>query len=99
YAATKFAQAGFVECLRSELDGSDIHATVVYPISTDTEFLAVMQRESGPVARTIGPRQSADQVAEAIAWAIERPRPEVFPNPWARGLGVLNALAPGFCDR
>jgi short-subunit dehydrogenase len=99
YSATKFAQAGLVECLRSELDGSGIHATTVYPISTDTEFFDVLQRESGPMATSGGPRQSADEVAEAIAWAIERPVAEVFPHRWSRGLAILNAVAPAFCDR
>src|SRR5262245_16346607 len=30
YAATKFAQVGLAECLRSEVAGSQIHVTVVY---------------------------------------------------------------------
>src|SRR5499427_8757236 len=47
YAATKFAQAGMAECLRSEVAGSNIHVTVVYPVSTDTEFFDVMTRETG----------------------------------------------------
>src|SRR4051812_14862740 len=34
YSATKFAQAGLAECLRAELAGSDIHVSVVYPVST-----------------------------------------------------------------
>jgi NADP-dependent 3-hydroxy acid dehydrogenase YdfG len=99
YSATKFAQVGLIECLRSEVEGSDIHATLVYPISTETEFFDVMIRESGPMTRGMGPRQSADQVAESIAWAIERPVPEVYPYRWSRGLAILNSLAPGFCDR
>ncbi len=44
YAATKFAQVGLAECLRAELVGSGIHVSVVYPISTETEFLDVMVR-------------------------------------------------------
>ena len=36
YSATKFAQVGLAESLRSELAGSDIHVTVVFPISTQT---------------------------------------------------------------
>lgn len=99
YAATKFAQDGFAQSLRAELDGTGIHVTVVFPISTETEFFSVMTRESGHATRADGPRQSADTVAEAIAQAIDRPVPEVFPYKRSRGLAVLNALAPGFCDR
>jgi short-subunit dehydrogenase len=100
YAATKFAQVGLAECLRSEVAGSDIHVSVVYPVSTDTEFFEVMSRETGTeVHRSFGPRQRVDEVADAIARAIERPVPEVYPYAAARGLVWLNALAPGLCDR
>src|SRR4029079_7818151 len=47
YAATKFAQVGLAECLRSELYGSNIHVSVVCPVSTATEFTEVMVRETG----------------------------------------------------
>jgi short-subunit dehydrogenase len=99
YAATKFAQVGLAECLRAELAGSAIHVSVVYPVSTDTEFHDVMSRETGaPVARAHGPRQAVGKVADAIARAIERPVPEVYPYFNARFLVMLNALAPGLTD-
>jgi NADP-dependent 3-hydroxy acid dehydrogenase YdfG len=98
YCATKFAQVGLAECLRAEVRGSGLHVTVVYPISTETEFFAVMTERSGFATRAHGPRQSADQVAEAIAAVIKRPVPEVYPHRIAKGLAVLNAVAPGFCD-
>jgi short-subunit dehydrogenase len=99
YAATKFAQDGLAQCLRAELHGSGIHVSVVYPVSTETEFFSVMVRESGQATRAAGPRQSADEVAEAIAKAIERPVAEVYPYRKARGLVILNAIAPGLTDR
>jgi short-subunit dehydrogenase len=99
YSATKFAQVGLAECLRAEVVGSAIHVSVVYPISTETEFFEVMTRHSGFATRATGPRQTADDVANAIARAIERPVPEVYPLRKARGLSILNAIAPGFCDR
>ena len=100
YAATKFAQAGLAECLRSEVAGSGIHVTGVFPVSTETEFFDVMSRETGTlVTRAHGPRQDASVVADAIARAIDRPVPEVFPHAWSRGLVWLNAAAPGICDR
>jgi short-subunit dehydrogenase len=99
YAATKFAQIGLAECLRAEVHGSPINVTVVCPVSTETEFFEVMVRESGHATRAAGPRQSADHVANAIARAIEHPVPEVYPYRLSRGLVVLNAIAPGLCDR
>src|SRR6266487_1763141 len=57
YSATKFAQVGLAECLRSELVGSNIRVIIVYPVSTETEFFDVMSRETGiPVERSVGPR-------------------------------------------
>jgi short-subunit dehydrogenase len=100
YSATKFAQIGMAECLRSELAGSDIHVSVVCPISTPTEFVEVMIRETGSdVSRSLGPGQSVEEVADAVARAIERPAAEVYPYFKSRGLVVLNALAPGLTDR
>lgn len=100
YAATKFAQVGLAECLRAELAGSDIHATVVYPVSTESEFFDVMSRETGTtVTRSFGPRQEAELVADAIARAIAHPVAEVFPHFKSRALVWLNTFAPAFTDR
>ena len=99
YAATKFAQVGLAECLRSEVIGSRIHVSVVFPISTPTEFQDVLARESGASTTASGPRQRVEAVADAIAGAIERPVPEVYPYRRSRALVWLNAFAPGFCDR
>ncbi len=100
YSATKFAQVGLAECLRSELVGTNIHVSVVYPVSTETEFFDVMSRETGTeVTRAMGPRQSAEAVANAIARAIERPVPEIYPHAKSRALVFLNAIAPGLTDR
>jgi short-subunit dehydrogenase len=100
YSATKFAQVGLAESLRAEVAGSLIRVSVVYPVSTDTEFVDVMAQETGvAVTRARGPRQSVETVADAIARAIERPTPEVYPHFKSRFLVILNALAPGFTDR
>ena len=100
YSATKFAQVGLAECLRAEVAGSGIHVSVVYPVSTESEFFDVMSQETGvQVTRAAGPRQSVETVADAIARAIERPTPEVYPLFTSRFLVIVNALAPGLTDR
>jgi short-subunit dehydrogenase len=99
YAATKFAQVGLAECLRAEVAGSGIHVSVVFPISTDTDFFEVMTRESGTATRATGPRQQPADVAEAIARSLDRPAAEVYPYAPARGLALINAIAPALCDR
>lgn len=98
YSATKFAQVGLAECVRAELQGTPIHLSIVYPISTETEFFGVMTKHSGFATRAAGPKQSADSVANAIVAAIGRPTPEIYPKKIAKGLAVLNAIAPGFTD-
>ncbi len=98
YTATKAAQAGLAESLRSEFAGTPIHITCVYPISTPTEFIDAMARDFGHKISGLGPKQSVDDVARAIVRCIRRPRPELYPKPISRGLTVLNALAPGFSD-
>jgi len=99
YAATKFAQVGLAECLRAELRGTGIHVSVVFPVSTETEFFEVMTKRSGFATRASGPRQSAADVAEAIARGLRTPVPEIYPYRAARGLVFLNAVAPGLTDR
>ena len=98
YSATKCAQAGFAESLRSEFVGTDIHISTVYPVSTETEFKAAMERDFGHRISGLGPKQSVDTVARAIVGCIRRPRGEVYPHGKSRALAVLNALAPALAD-
>jgi short-subunit dehydrogenase len=99
YSATKAAQAAFAESLRSELAGTDVHVTAVFPVSTTTEFREVMARDFGHQVSGLGPKQSVDHVARTIVQAIRRPVAEVFPHRAARGLVILNAAAPALTDR
>ena len=99
YSATKAAQVAFIEGLRTELLGSGIHASVVYPVSTQTEFHDAMHRNFGHAVSGKGPKQSADHVAAAVARCIANPRAEVFPYWPAKWLGVVNAIFPATVDR
>src|SRR5829696_3173847 len=57
YSATKFAQVGLAECLRAELLGTNIHVSLLFPVSTETEFFNVMSAQTGGiVTRGAGPR-------------------------------------------
>jgi NADP-dependent 3-hydroxy acid dehydrogenase YdfG len=99
YSATKFAQVGLAEALRAEYLARRIHVTVVYPVSTDTEFREAVRRDYGILAEGRGPTQSAERVAEAIVGAVARPRPEVYPYRPSWWLAVLSVVAPGLTDR
>ena len=99
YSATKAAQVGFAESLRTEFWGSDIHVSVVYPVSTETGFRDAMTRDYGHAVAGLGPRQPVDDVARAIVACLRRPRPEVYPHRISKALAIVNAVAPGFTDR
>jgi short-subunit dehydrogenase len=99
YSATKAAQVGFAESLRSELADTDVHVSVVYPVSTATEFRDAMARDYEQRVDGLGPRQTVDHVAAAIVDCIRRPRADVYPHRASRMLTLLNAAAPGFTDR
>jgi uncharacterized protein len=99
YGATKAAQVGFAESLRTEFVGTDIEISVVFPVSTQTEFRTAMQRDYGHFIAGLGPKQSVDDVAEAMVEGIRRARPEIYPHAKSRALVILNAIAPGMTDR
>jgi short-subunit dehydrogenase len=99
YSATKAAQIGFAEGLRAELAGTGIHVSLVFPVSTVTEFHDAMRRDFGHAVSGLGPKQTAEDVARAIARCLEHPRVEVYPLWKSRALVLLNAVAPGFADR
>lgn len=99
YSASKAAQIGLIEGLRGELYGSSIHASIVYPVSTQTEFRTAIQRDFGHTVHGSGPSQSADDVARSIVSCIKRPRAEVYPYKLSKLLGVVAVIAPAFADR
>ena len=99
YSATKAAQAAFAEALRGEFTGSDIHVSVVFPVSTETEFRSAMERDFGQTISGLGPKQSVGVVAQAMLECLKRPRPEVYPHAGSRALTIVNAAATGMTDR
>ena len=98
YAASKFAQVGLGESVRAELAGTGIHVTMVYPISTETEFRSAMVREWGLDVAGVGPRQSPDHVADAMVRALRRPRADIYPMRLTRVIPAASALLPGLAD-
>jgi short-subunit dehydrogenase len=99
YSATKAAQVGFAESLRTEFSGTSIAVSVVFPVSTVTEFRSAMKRDYGQSVTGLGPTQSVDDVARAIVACVRKPRAEVYPHAKSRALTVVNAVAPGFTDK
>lgn len=99
YAATKAGQVVFIESLRAEFTGTPFHASVILPVSTETEFRTAIARDFGHGVEGHGPRQSADTVSRAIVDCVVSPKAEVYPYGPSRWLGILNAIAPACTDR
>jgi short-subunit dehydrogenase len=98
YAATKFAQVGLAESLRVELAGTPVRVSVVFPVSTETEFREAMARRQGFGIEGHGPRQSAEHVARAILRGIERGQPEIYPHASSKLLSIVGATFPSLAD-
>ena len=99
YSATKAAQIGFIEGLRAEFSGTNLRASVIYPVSTVTEFHEAIARDFGHTVTGKGPKQSADRVAQAIVECMVNPRAEVYPFGHAKWLAVLSVVAPAQADK
>jgi short-subunit dehydrogenase len=80
YAASKHAVKGLSDAVREELRGDAIELTAVYPNIVRTELAVGTKPARG--GRWITP----EEVGEAVAQAIERPRDEVFVPRW---LGLM----------
>ncbi|AEF40710.1 SDR family oxidoreductase [Hoyosella subflava] len=72
YCGTKSAVIAITETARVEYKGSGIDFTCVMPSFTNTELIA------GTTATKLIPVVEPEDVARAIADAIERPKPDVF---------------------
>ena len=99
YSATKFAQggAGRMSSIRArrlehpcQRGVPDFDRHRIHRSHAERVWFGVACARS-PADRRTGRRR--------VARTIERPAPEVYPYRRARGLVVLNALAPGLCDR
>ena len=65
YSSTKWAVTGMGESLRQEVDGTGVRVTVVEPGMVDTPFFDNPITDAGPL--------TADDVAEAVMFAVSRP--------------------------
>jgi uncharacterized protein len=83
YSASKFAMLGFSEGLKHELNGTDVHVTVVSPIMVRTNFFEHSSFESMP---KFSPTSlSAKTVAKAVLNAANSSRLEIIVPSFVRG--------------
>ncbi len=77
-----------------------MHASVVFPVSTVTEFREAMQRNFGQSVEGLGPRQTADDVANAVARCIASAGRRGLPvSPGLVAGALATVIAPAWTDR
>ena len=88
YCATKHAVVGLSEAVRAELDGTDIQVSVVMPGVVNTELASGLVEARG--VKNLEP----EQVAEAIAEALETGRFEVWVPRSTKAINTFFGLVP-----
>ncbi len=73
YAMTKFAARGLHQVLRAELRGTGVRATLVSPGPVDTSIWDPINPETRPGFAPRTQMLQADDVADAVLWAVSRP--------------------------
>ena len=99
YSATKFALTAVTNALRSELAGTGIGVSTVYPGLTDTSFQENMLREVDVpdlpgYLRTAGPAAVGQRIVQAVRWNLR----DTYVT--LADFAAVNAypLAPGLAD-
>jgi butyryl-CoA dehydrogenase len=103
YCASKFAVRGFTECLRHELEDTNVHISVVHPGGIRTNIVKNARRGE---AATDGDMQIADEMldklakttpekaADVIVKGIKAKNPRILIGPDARQISLVQRLFP-----
>lgn len=73
YAASKYGLRGMHDVIRSELSGTGVRATLISPGPVDTEIWDEIDPDSKPGFTKRRDMMRAEDVAEAVVWAVTRP--------------------------
>src|SRR5438094_337135 len=99
YSATKFALSAVSDALRSELAGSGIGVSTIYPGLTSTSFMENMTQELEvpslpPVARFVDPSVVGHRISQAIRFGFR----DAYISPEDIAAVALNTVAPQIVD-
>jgi len=99
YAATKFALRAISDSLRTEVAGSGVRVSTIYPGLTQTSFTENMLQETPvpsfpPVVRWVTSEAVARRILQAIRWGWR----DVFVSPEDIAAAGLNIVAPQLVD-
>jgi NAD(P)-dependent dehydrogenase (short-subunit alcohol dehydrogenase family) len=101
YCASKHGIKGFTESLRLELahQQSGIVVTTILPSSMNTPLFRHARSKIGVKPLPFPPVYDPRAVAEAIVFATEHPRREIYVGAAGKVLSVLEGWNPGLVDR
>lgn len=101
YAASKHAVKAFTDVLRMELEeeGAPISVTLVKPGSVDTPLTAHARNYLDAEPRLVAPVYAPEVVAEAILFAAENPKRDVFVGASSKLFSTAYRHAPRVLDR
>ena len=100
YAAAKHGVAGLLDAMRLELqrEGVPISVTNVMPASINTPFFNKARTKLGVEPKGLPPIYEPRVVTEAILFAAEHPRRDLFAGGAARMIAFSQALSPRLTD-
>jgi short-subunit dehydrogenase len=101
YAASKHAVKGFTDSLRIELaeEGAPVSVTLIKPAAVDTMFVPHAKNYMEVEPRLPPPIYAPDVVADAILFAAEQPKRDIFIGAAAKVFSAGAHYAPGLMDR
>ena len=99
YSATKFALTAVSDALRSELAGTGVHVSTVYPGLTETSFQEHMLREVDVpdpprYLRSASAAAVARRIVQAVRWSLR----DAYVTPQDFATVTAYPLAPAFAD-
>jgi len=101
YCGAKSALRGFTDSLRCELihDGSDVHLTMVHLSAFNTPQFDIARNCMGAGAKPVGTIFQPEVAAEAIVWAAQHRRRELWVGLPAAEAILGTRTIPGLLDR
>jgi short-subunit dehydrogenase len=101
YSASKHAVKGFTDSLRMELEeeGAPVSVTLIKPAAVDTMFVPHAKNYMDVEPKLPAPIYAPDVVADAILFAAEHPKRDIFIGAAAKFMSSSAHYAPRLLDR
>jgi short-subunit dehydrogenase len=101
YCAAKAGLRGFTDALRMELmreTGGAIAVTLILPSAVNTPFFDHARSKTGHRPKPVSTVYEPSVVAEAILFAAEHPRRDVYAGGGSKLLSVMERISPSLLD-